>query len=291
MAAIKVLLTLALVATVAHSAARVKRVVGGAPYTPGAYPFHVSLWYMGDNNFYTAGTPDRQHTCGGSLLKANWVLTSAVCFDDNFLPGTGNLSNWKVALGMYNQLDAIDDAQMMTIQELFVLPEYNLTESHGDVALLKLSSSANLTDNMVGTIDINDDSSCPQDGQTCTVIGWGQTSESEPGNGSYVPRAVEVNVQSTADCAAVYTHPDVQALMGPIVIDDGNVCAGVAEGGKDACSGDAGSPLLCHCGANGDVKVSASVTTGFGCARAGYSGVYANVGHYSTWIKSTIANN
>ncbi|KAK3793785.1 hypothetical protein RRG08_061920 [Elysia crispata] len=291
MGLIKIVVQLAVVAAVTQASPRVKRVVGGAPYTPGDYPFSVSLWYMGDNNFYTAGTPDRHHTCGGSLLQADWVLTSAVCFDDNFLSGVGNVSLWRVFLGMYNQLDAEKDAQEVEIEKVFTLPEYSLSQSHGDVALLKLKSPADLTDPKVSTVSINDDPNCPQAGRMCTVIGWGQTAEIPPGEGAYVPHAVQVQVQSIADCAAVYTQPDVQASMGPIVIDGGNVCAGMPEGGKDACSGDAGSPLLCQCGTDGNVKVAATVTTGFGCARAGYSGVYANTGFYSSWIQATIAVN
>ena len=55
----------------------------------------------------------------------------------------------------------------------------SVSESHGDVALLKLKSPADLTDPMVATVDINVDPSCPQAGENCTVIGWGQKAEGE----------------------------------------------------------------------------------------------------------------
>ena len=54
------------------------------------------------------------------------------------------------------------------------------------------------------------------------------------------------------------------------------LCAG--EEGKDACSGDSGSPLTCEgvfCGI---------VSWGEGCAEAEYPGVYTEVAYFVDWI-------
>ena len=60
------------------------------------------------------------------------------------------------------------------------------------------------------------------------------------------------------------------------------VCAGFSAGGRDACSGDSGGPLI----VNG---VLAGVTSwGLGCAQPHFYGVSISVGQLRTWIDSYV---
>jgi secreted trypsin-like serine protease len=70
-------------------------------------------------------------------------------------------------------------------------------------------------------------------GQELTVMGWGATTE----GGSQAASLMTVNVATTdlATCNAAYSNRINGATQ---------LCAGVAEGGKDACQGDSGGPLV-----------------------------------------------
>lgn len=58
------------------------------------------------------------------------------------------------------------------------------------------------------------------------------------------------------------------------------LCAGYPSGGKDSCQNDSGGPLV-----EGSTVVGI-VSWGWGCAAAGYPGVYADVGALRDWIES-----
>ena len=58
-------------------------------------------------------------------------------------------------------------------------------------------------------------------------------------------------------------------------LSESEICAG-GEGGKDACDGDGGAPLVCQSKDNRWV-VAGIVTWGVDCGQVGVPGVYADV--------------
>jgi len=63
---------------------------------------------------------------------------------------------------------------------------------------------------------------------------------------------------------------------------------GELAGGKDTCQGDSGGPLYYSDTINSTSKfVVAGITSyGFGCAVAGYPGIYTRVSYYIDWINN-----
>jgi secreted trypsin-like serine protease len=115
-------LAVALVA-VGLSGSSASAIVGGAPARPGEVPYMVAL----QNGV-------RQTFCGGSLIRAGWVLTAAHCVDE--IPA-GNL---RLQIGATNVLDTTS-GEVRGVAEVLVHPRFNGFGSDGyDVALLRLTS-------------------------------------------------------------------------------------------------------------------------------------------------------
>ena len=66
------------------------------------------------------------------------------------------------------------------------------------------------------------------------------------------------------------------------------ICAGYANGGKDACSGDSGGPLICQNGEN--AVITGIVSWGIECALENYPGVYTRVPYFLQWIKKNMVS-
>lgn len=160
--------------------------------------------------------------------------------------------------------------QAIPVSKIMRRGDYIHSSLSNDVALLKLSRPLTFNDD-VQPIQL------PQSGHNasglCLVSGWGYTNEH--GYGSPVLQKAKVPIVSDESCRMSY---------GAEEIEDSMVCAGVPEGGVDACFGDSGGPLVCS--DTGTTYLTGVVSSGLGCARPGFPGIYAEVSYYVNWIKA-----
>ncbi|PNI29821.1 CELA3A isoform 3 [Pan troglodytes] len=87
------------------------RVVNGEDAVPYSWPWQVSLQYENSGSFY--------HTCGGSLIAPDWVVTAGHCISRDL--------TYQVVLGEYN-LDVKEGPEQVipiNSEELFVHPLWN----------------------------------------------------------------------------------------------------------------------------------------------------------------------
>jgi trypsin len=111
--------------------------------------------------------------------------------------------------------------------------------------------------------------------QPVYVAGWGTTAEG--GKVARMLRFVTALALDNAACKKSYPW-----------ISSGQLCAGVDGGGRDACQGDSGGPLWAV--RRKDPVLVGVVSSGNGCARPGFPGIYARVSHYFDFILDTMAS-
>ncbi|XP_055494061.1 serine protease 27-like [Leucoraja erinacea] len=231
------------------------RIVGGSSTDDGEWPFIVSLQVGG------------QHSCAATLISCRWILTAAHCI------GNSSAESWNAVFGVHFLKRPTKDIQRQTIKKIEIHPHAS-TNFNYDVALLELAEPVEYTDFVQPAC--LPAASTSVSGQTCTTIGWGQTSENV---GSSSDELLKTEVK-------VFTNTQCQKKMPTITTHV--ICAGVPEGGKDACRGDSGGPLLCQDKNSGAWLVAGVISAGVGCGRPDHPGLYTETAAVHKWIQELI---
>jgi len=223
-------------------------VVGGSNATGKHYPWQVVI------------TANGQEFCGGVLIHPMVILTAAHCLVDeqgNYYedyPGVtfrayagrtnldsgGEELNWKVA-----RAD----------------PGYDPGTDTYDWGFVSLSSPASShTLKLAGP----NERALWKPGRMATVSGFGDLTDG--GQGATILQQVNVPVLADSGCSKYGTAFYTSTML----------CAGYLQGGKDACQGDSGGPLSVTAD-HGVRRLIGIVSTGNGCALAGFPGIYSKV--------------
>ena len=243
-------------------------IIGGQPVERNTYPWMVALTYN-----VNADLVQRQF-CGGTVIADQWVLTAAHClFDRN--GDTVSADAFKVAINAANLND--EDVPELTVANLFIHPSYihNSENPHSDIALIELAQSSGITPVTLSTK--------PTDvliGLQATTIGWGAVDNSDAANPLFPVwlHSVDVPIVSLEVCNSP------ESYAGNILPNQ--LCAGLAEGGRDSCVGDSGGPLIATY--EGVVQQVGVVSFGFGCALPNFYGIYTDVPYFIGWINQYV---
>lgn len=180
--------------------------------------------------------------CGATLIHEDILLSAAHC--------EGTFSNVNVQIGG-NLASGADAREVIRASIERVHPNFSTSTFEDDLMLIKLTKSSTAP-----FVPWNNVSSVPADGSSVKVIGFGRTVED--GVRSDVLQEANLNVVNFTTCNAEYGF----------LIESKMLCA--AADGKDSCRGDSGGPLF-----STDGTIVGIVSFGYGCARAGFAGVYA----------------
>lgn len=169
-------------------------------------------------------------------------------------------------------------------------PRFNPSRLDNDLAIITVDKVIDLTNPTVNTACLP---SCDDQfdfkfnngtGTRCWVAGWGKDDAS--GKFQVVQRKVDIPIVDSVTCQAklkAALNSKKPGVGDKFTISPSEICAG-AEVGKDACTGDGGSPLVCQA-QSGRWTVVGLVTWGVGCA-SDIPGVYARMSFFKDWIES-----
>nr|XP_027216391.1 trypsin-1-like [Penaeus vannamei] len=228
------------------------RIVGGEDAVQGEFPFQVSIEHV--------GILGRNHICGGIVLSATDVLTAAHCIS------RFSEHNIDIVAGINRLSDTSSNRQTVEAVHFIIHEDFNDITMGSDIAIIRLKHALELNE-WVQPVVMPKTGETAQEGEMCTVVGWGATFED--GDLSDVLQKVSVPIQSDSYCRSAYGYS---------AVEDSMLCAGSPEGGADACDGDRGGPMLCRGHLHG---IS---SWGEGCGHSFYPGVYTEVSAFLHWV-------
>ncbi|XP_075047149.1 chymotrypsin-like elastase family member 3B [Mixophyes fleayi] len=243
------------------------RVVNGENAVPHSWPWQISLQYKSGSSF--------SHTCGGSLIAPNWVMTAAHCISSS--------RTYQVVLGEHDRGKVEGREQIIPVNkgDIFVHENWKSSSvsSGNDIALIKLSRVALLNDEVqlgclppAGKILANN--------YPCYISGWGRLT-----TGGVLPNVLQQALLPVADhktCSQKdWWGSTVKTTM---------VCAGGDV--KAGCNGDSGGPLNCQASdGRWYVHGIASFVSSLGCNALKKPTVFTRVSAFNDWVNKIMKNN
>merc|ERR1719348_1359441 len=131
------------------------RVINGDDAAPHSWPWQVSLQ---KNGF---------HSCGGTLIRPDWVVTAAHCVFKN-----PNKAVYRVVVGAHNRHKPTDAQKSLRVRQRLVHPDYSPKTLRNDIALLQLVKPVTLSEKVnVACLPTKHATV----GANCYLTGWGIT--------------------------------------------------------------------------------------------------------------------
>ena len=229
------------------------KIVGGTETEVNEYPWQAGI--------VSSRVSRTKPFCGGTLVNDRFVLTAAHC--DEY-----PLQTIEVLLGEHDHTQTDESVELRVAAKSFKRhPNYDSYSVDNDFALIELKHPVDFACHehirpaCLPTVDV-------PEGSTMTITGWGTLSQG--GSQPDVLQEAQITKVSDADCESAYPG-DITVNM----FCAGNVVGGGIAAGIDSCQGDSGGPCVYLNGNN--YELSGVTSWGYGCAQAGFPGVYADV--------------
>jgi len=257
------------------------RILGDHPVQKNKYPWMARLRKRG----YGYGYMDMDHMCGGSLINSRWILTAAHCVESRYGEDMQH-SDIEVLLGDHDINKKDGQKIRMDVSEIIKHPDYHSFYVHHDIALLKLSTDVDFTNDdlsHIRPICLPDNVSQDYTGWDAIVAGWGYT---DLENIASILQEINGTVVANRLCRNVWNET---------TMSDDKLCVQHPTGQKP-CGGDSGGPLITKqpnsdgvtAGQNYELIGVVSYGTRECTDNGRYKEVYARVTKHMNWIEETI---
>ncbi|XP_018328074.1 serine proteinase stubble isoform X6 [Agrilus planipennis] len=204
----------------------------GKETSEGQWPWHTAL--------YRSKGTDLQYICGGTLISRRHVLTAAHCVTKLQTNKAINPELLQVYLGKYSLRKLNPGVQSMIVERVLVHPEYNATVFHNDIAILKLTQKATVTDYVrpvcLWDEEISLNSVVERLG---TVVGWGYDD-----TGALTENLMQAQMPVVTTETCIFSNREFFSRF----TSSKTYCAGfrnvIDSAGTSACTGDSGGGMF-----------------------------------------------
>lgn len=254
MASANLLLVFALISVlcVGSLASPTLRIIGGSDAKSEEFPYIASVRYV------------NAHTCGGSIISPNHVLTAAHCVSDI---GTKPVdpSEITVRVGSKNHLTG---GTLVAVREIFIHESYG--SFMNDLAVLRTDKLP--LSEKVQPIELASKPDVVTPGQSVLVAGWGRTQSN--GKYSYKLQHYTAKVLSATDCNDQIGYGQSTCLC---LKNNPNT---------GSCNGDAGGPIVTT--QSRQVELVGVSTFVIGTCATKYPDMAERVTKHYDWIMSKV---
>ncbi|XP_069554764.1 granzyme B-like [Brachyistius frenatus] len=225
-------------------------IVGGKVAKPHSRPYMASLQF------------EKKHSCGGILVREDFVLTVAHCRSDQIMT---------VVLGAHDVSKKEKTQQWIQVAKYFPHPNFTGGVDY-DIMLLKLKKKAKLN-KYVKAIGLPKKNGKTPAHIKCAVAGWGRTGHNEPS--SNVLKENTEMLLFNHECKRIWEkHFDSNHM----------ICTKSDKKKGGICQGDSGGPLICNTKPQG----LTAFTFKSDCNNSKYPHVFTKVNFFLPWIKKVM---
>ncbi len=253
------------------------QVVGGWNANINSFPFMTALVLNQDiqtanGQRFAAGT----RWCGATLIASRWLITAAHCVHPSQNNLGFNLRPEMIGV-LHNEsfipTQGVNPRQLVGVRRVITHPSFQIATFRNDIALLELTQP--LTQSRALLPNRSTSQQLTQVGNSGTVLGWGSTTAPTSNNAS-----LQFSNQLQQTTLPFINDNQCRQMLGNIFNGENMLCAGLPQGGRDACLGDSGGPLLTRVQNQNTWALVGIISFGEGCAEAGKPGVYTDLGNY-----------